>query len=49
LVDIQGRILFQSGSAQTDWTLNLQDKAAGIYFVQFRQEGRSWIEKITNY
>jgi len=51
LVDIQGRILFQRNSAQTDLVFNLQDKAAGMYFLQLRQEGKSWTEKllITNY
>jgi hypothetical protein len=51
LVDVQGRILFQSTSAQTDLTINLQDNAAGMYFVQFTQDGNIWVEKllITNY
>jgi hypothetical protein len=48
LFDVQGRILQSNSVPQSDQSIHLEDKAAGMYFIQLKEGGKIWVEKMVN-
>jgi len=46
--DVQGRIVYDNSVPQVDQFISLADKAPGMYFIQMKQGGKVWVEKLVN-